>query len=176
MPRPLREEVRVERPPYFLCIHLLTRLVQGDALFVAVVGLVEADGGGTQPQTPGTAVKTSGPSEGGDARPGTPAATPADGGAPDSQAIARLEADLAELGGEGALDALQAGLSSEDPALRQACLDALGALGDGRGSDVIAFALMDEDAAVRREAARLRKRFQLVKEKLRGWAQEEGLL
>ena len=33
-----------------------------------------------------------------------------------------------------------------------------------------------DDAAVRREAARLRKRFQLVKEKLRGWAQEEGLL
>ena len=44
-------------------------------------------------------MKTSGPSEGGDARPGTPAATPADGGAPDSQAIARLEADLAELRG-----------------------------------------------------------------------------
>ncbi|MBJ71831.1 MAG: hypothetical protein CMN31_10905, partial [Sandaracinus sp.] len=66
----------------------------------------------------------------------------------------RLPALLAELGGEGALDALQAGLSSEDPALRQACLDALGALGDGRGSDVIAFALMDEDAAVRREAVR----------------------
>ena len=65
----------------------------------AAAAAANTPGGGTQPQTPGTAVKTSGPSEGGDARPGTPAATPADGGAPDAQAIARLEADLAELRG-----------------------------------------------------------------------------
>lgn len=32
------------------------------------------------------------------------------------------------------------------------------------------------DADLKREAARLRKRFQLVKKKLRGWAEEEGLL
>ncbi|ACO67409.1 predicted protein [Micromonas commoda] len=52
--------------------------------------------GGGQPQTPGTAVKTSG-GEGGDTAVRTPAATPAD--APDANAVARLEADLAELRG-----------------------------------------------------------------------------
>ena len=43
----------------------------------------------------------------------------------------------------------------------------------------IAMVLLGEetpDEALKRESARLRKRFQLVKEKLKKWAQEEGIL
>ena len=62
----------------------------------AAAAAANTPGGGGQPQTPGTAVKTSG-GEGGDTAVRTPAATPAD--APDANAVARLEADLAELRG-----------------------------------------------------------------------------
>ena len=89
-------------------------------------------GGGAQPQTPGTAVKTPGDTAG-DARPGTPAAVaaPVTDTAPDAQAVARLEADLAELRGRLAHQTKQL----DEASRREASLTGeLRAVRDGRGA------------------------------------------
>ncbi len=61
---------------------------------------------------------------------------------------------FAEVGGDTALEQLQAGLADEDPAVRKSCLDALARIGAERAAEIIGFALADEDVDVRTSAAR----------------------
>ncbi len=61
----------------------------------------------------------------------------------------------ARLIGEPLLDDLQAGLSSQEPAHRAASVRALGEIPLPRAAEMVAFALIDEDALVRETAARV---------------------
>ncbi len=66
---------------------------------------------------------------------------------------ARLAPIAARLRGEAMLDELQAGLSSQRPEHRAACVRALGLIPKPRAAEMVAFALIDEDALVRETAA-----------------------